>query len=316
MNETLCFVGIDVAKDACEVAIDGQLQTRRFAADETGLAELASWLQSLTPACIALEATGGWEIPFVRALQQRGLPVAVVNPRQIRDFARAMNRLAKTDRIDALTIARFATLMQPRLAEKPGENQEKLQALQTRRQQVVDMLTQEKNRLGTTRDHDIRRQIGEVIQLYEQQLKRLDGELAQRMQADPELQQNAKLLTSVPGIANVTAHALLVEMPELGTLNRRQAARLAGLAPLNRESGKFRGKRMISGGRLPIRRALYMATLAATRWNSRIREHYQHLLQQGKKKMVALTACMRKLLCILNTMLKNQQPWQEIKKTT
>ena len=316
MNAPLCFVGIDVSKERCEVAVDGQTQTRVFPADEPGLAELAAWMKSLGPTLIAMEATGGWETPFLRTLQQQGLPVAVVNPRQIRDFARAMNRLAKTDRIDALVIARFAALMQPNPAEIPGENQEKLQALQTRRQQVVDSLTQEKNRLATTRDLAIQRRIQQVIDLYDEQLQDLNRELAQCMQANPQLQQQAELLTSVPGIGAVTAHALLVEMPELGRLNRRQAARLAGLAPLNRDSGKFRGTRRISGGRTPVRRALYMATLVATRHNQRIREHYQHLLQQGKKKLVALVACMRKLLGILNTMLKNQQPWRQIEKTT
>lgn len=316
MNESLCFVGIDVAKEQCEVAVDGEHQTRSFAVNELGLNELSDWMRTLAPTLIAMEATGGCETPFLQTLQRQGWPVAVINPRQIRDFARAMNRLAKTDRIDALTIARFAALMQPNPAEIPGEHQEKLQALQTRRQQVVDSLTQEKNRLATTRDEAVQRHIRRVIEVYNEQLDELNSELSEQIKATPQMQEQAKLLTSVPGIGDVTARALLIEMPELGRLNRRQAARLAGLAPLNRDSGKFRGKRMISGGRTSVRRALYMATLVATRYNPRIRQYYQHLLQQGKKKLVALVASMRKLLSILNTMLKNQNAWRQTENLT
>lgn len=310
MSEAPCFIGVDVSKNWCDLAVDGHRQTQRFNADETGLAELTVAVKILQPKLIAMEASGGCETPFRQTLQQAGWPVAVVNPRQIRNFAGAMNQLAKTDRIDALVIARFAAMMQPNPAEIPEENQETLQALQTRRQQVVDSLTQEKNRLGTTRNAPMKRRIQQIIEVYEQQLKELNEELERCVQADAKLQQQAALLTSVPGIGDVTARALLVEMPELGRLNRRQTARLAGLAPLNRDSGKFRGKRMISGGRKSVRRALYMATLVATRHNQTIREHYQHLLHQGKKKLVALVACMRKLLNILNAILKNQQPWR------
>jgi transposase len=312
MNKPLLFVGIDVSKEWCDAAVDGRSEVQRHSADEQGLAELVSTMRAFHPKLIAMEASGGCEIPFLRALQAAGLPVAVVNPRQIRDFARAMNRLAKTDRIDAQVIARFAAMMQPSPAEIPGENQEKLKALQTRRQQVVDSLTQEKNRLTATRDRSMRRRIEQVIEVYQQQLTELNDELKQAVQADPKLQQQAELLTSVPGVGPATAHALLAEMPELGKLNRRQTASLAGLAPRNRDSGKFRGKRMISGGRRSVRRAVYMATLVATKHNPLIRAHYQRLLQQGKKKLVALIACMRKLLNILNSLLKTQQPWREI----
>ena len=312
MNKPLLFVGIDVSKEWCDAAVDGRSEVQRHSADEQGLAELVSTMRAFHPKLIAMEASGGCEIPFLRALQAAGLPVAVVNPRQIRDFARAMNRLAKTDRIDAQVIARFAAMMQPSPAEIPGENQEKLKALQTRRQQVVDSLTQEKNRLTATRDLSMRRRIEQVIEVYQQQLTELNDELKQAVQADPKLQQQAELLTSVPGVGPATAHALLAEMPELGKLNRRQTASLAGLAPRNRDSGKFRGKRMISGGRRSVRRAVYMATLVATKHHPLIRAHYQRLLQQGKKKLVALIACMRKLLNILNSLLKTQQPWREI----
>jgi transposase len=308
-SDARLFVGIDVSKDFWDVAVDGRKSVDRFATDDDGLATLVASLCKLRPTCICMEATGGWETPLVRALQEHGLAVAVVNPRQIRDFARAMNQLAKTDRIDARVIARFAALMKPALAKKPSKNQEKLRSSRTRRNQVVDMLTQEKNRLVTQRDPRMRRFITQAIDLYEQQLRQLDAEIEDLMNNDDALRQKMELLISVPGVALATASALLAEMPELGDLNRRQAARLAGLAPVNRDSGTLRGKRTIGGGRPSVRRALYMATLVATRFNPRIRAHYQHLLQNGKKKLVALTACMRKLLLILNTMLKNQQSW-------
>ena len=308
-SDARSFVGIDVSKTFWDVAVDGQKAVRRFATDEDGLAKLVAWMRKLRPTCICLEATGGWETPLVRAFQKHNLPVAVVNPRQIRDFARAMNQLAKTDRIDAQVIARFAALMKPALAKKPSENQEKLRSSRTRRNQVVDMLTQEKNRLATQRDPRMRRFIKQAIDLYEEQLRQLDDEIQDLMTGDDALRQKMELLVSVPGVAMATASALLAEMPELGDLNRREAARLAGLAPVNRDSGTLRGKRTIGGGRPSVRRALYMATLVATRHNSCIRAHYQHLLEKGKKKLVALTACMRKLLLILNAMLKNQQPW-------
>ena len=308
-SDARSFVGIDVSKKFWDVAVDGRKSVGRFATDADGMAKLVAWMRKLRPTCICLEATGGWETPLVRAFQEHGLAVAVVNPRQIRDFARAMNQLAKTDRIDAQVIARFAALMEPALAKKPSENQQKLRSLRTRRNQVVDMLTQEKNRLATQHDPHVREFIERAIDLYKEQLRQLDAEIQDLMTADVVLRQKMELLVSVPGVAMATASALLAEMPELGELNRREAARLAGLAPVNRDSGMLRGKRTIGGGRPTVRRALYMATLVATRFNPRIRAHYQHLLQQGKKKLVALTACMRKLLLILNTMLKNQQSW-------
>lgn len=302
-------VGIDVSKDYWDVAIDGENKVRRYATSPEGLKDLLGQLATLSNVRVCLEATGGWERVLVDALHHHAISVAVVNPRQIRDFARAMNQLAKTDAIDARVIARFAAMMEPTPHEKPSENQEKLRSLRTRRNQVVDMLTQEKNRLATQHDPEIRQLINRSIDWYKQQLKEIDQQIEQRIEADASLRQKAALLTSVPGVAMATASALLTEMPELGNLNRREAARLAGLAPINRDSGKMRGKRMIGGGRRTVRRALYMATLVATRFNPRIRQHYQHLLSQGKRKLVALAACMRKLLLILNTILKTNTPW-------
>lgn len=302
-------VGIDVSKDYWDVALDGQEKVRRYMATSKGLQCLLGHLATLNNVRVCLEATGGWERGLVDALHRHAISVAVVNPRQIRDFARAMNQLAKTDAIDARVISRFAALMDPTPREKSSENEDKLRALRTRRNQVVDMLTQEKNRLATQHDPEIRQLIRQAIEWYQDQLKEIDQQLQQRIEADATLRRKAALLTSVPGVAMATASALLTEMPELGKLNRREAARLAGLAPINRDSGKRRGKRMIGGGRSTVRRALYMATLVATRFNPRIRQHYQHLLSQGKKKLVALAACMRKLLLILNTMLKTNTPW-------
>jgi transposase len=313
---SVSHIGIDVSKDYWDVALDGEDQVRRYETTPEGLESLLGYLATLRKVRVCLEATGGWEGELVDALCDHAIPVAVVNPRQIRDFARAMNQLAKTDAIDARVISRFSAMMNPTPHEKPSENQEKLRALRTRRNQVVDMLTQEKNRLATQRDPEIRQLIQHAIEWYHQQLKEIDQQLEERIEADASLRQKAEVLTSVPGVAMATASALLTEMPELGKLNRREAARLAGLAPVNRDSGKMRGKRTIGGGRKTIRRALYMATLVATRFNPRIRQHYQHLLSQGKKKIVALTACMRKLLLILNSMIKNNTTWNYSTKNT
>jgi transposase len=302
------YVGIDVSKASFDVAVEGENGVQHFLAADTP--RLIAWLQSLAPAVVCLEATGGWERPLVDALHAAALPVAVVNPRQVRDFARALGQLAKTDRLDARVIARFAATMKPMLCEKPSENQDKLRGLRTRRNQVVDMLTQEKNRLGITRDLAMRDFIEQAIELYDKQLRQLEEQMQQLMSEDPELRYKAQLLTSVPGVGQVTAGTLLAEMPELGSLNRCEVAKLAGVAPINRDSGTLRGKRMIGGGRAPVRRALYMATLVASRHNPVIRDHYQHLLRRGKKKLLALNACMRKLLLILNAIVKNQQSWK------
>jgi transposase len=310
----LRYVGIDVAKEWCDVAVDGQKEVRRFQAVQAELAQLVDWMHALQPQLIVLEASGGCERPFVRALQEHDFPVAIVNPRQVRDFARSFNRLAKTDRLDALTLARFAAVVQPNPAEKPDEKEELRRALQTRRRQVVEMLVQEKNRRQALYHPGARRYLDQAIETYEQQLKQIDAELDQLLQVTPALHAKAKLLISVPGIGQVTANALLTELPELGELNRRQTARLAGLAPINRDSGKFRGTRMIGGGRTPVRRSLFMATMVAVKHNPVLRAFYQRLVAAGKKKIVALTAAMRKLLCILNAMLKTQQPWRNAPK--
>lgn len=302
-------VGVDVAKRHWDVAVSGERRVRRFVADESGLAELLSWLDELAPSLICLEATGGYETSLVEALQAHGQRLKVVNPRQVRDFARAMGELAKTDRIDAQMIARFGAVTNPEPDEPLGENQRKLRALRVRRQQMIDAITQEKNRLGVARDADSRRSLERAIDFYRQEVAEIDQRIAELTAADATLRRRVELLAAVPGVGVATAAGLLAELPEIGTLNRGQAAKLAGLAPINRDSGTLRGKRMIGGGRTGVRRALYMATLVATRFNAVIRRHYQQLLQKGKPKMVALTACMRKLLVILNAIIKNDAQW-------
>jgi transposase len=242
-------------------------------------------------------------------LQRAGFSVSVVNPRQIRDFARAMNRLAKTDRIDAHTIALFAEKIQPRETPKTSENTDKMRALRTRRQQVVDSIVREQNRLATQDDPDIRRLIQQAIDLYKKQRERIEKQLSKYLAKDVKLQQTVERLQTVPGIGETTANTLVLELPELGQLNRQQIARLAGVAPTNRDSGTLRGKRTTGGGRASVRNALFMATLVATRWNPKIRDFYQRLIKRGKPKMTALIAALRKLLTIINVMVKNQTDW-------
>jgi len=304
------WAGIDVSKRHWDVVVDGNKRVYHFDADRCGSDQLLALLNEQGVTHVCLEATGGWEQGLMAAVDEHGLRVSVVNPRQVRDFARARGQLAKTDRIDAQMIAQFGAMMQPAPSEKPPEKQQKLRSLRARRRQVSGTLVQEKNRLATQRDQDARRSIEDAIDFYQKQLESLDAQIKRLIQMDPEFQQRLALLVSVPGIGDTTAAALMADLPELGTLNRRQAARLAGLAPINRDSGTLRGKRMIGGGRATVRQGLYMATLVATKHNPVIRDFYQQLVRRGKAKMTALTACMRKLLLILNAILKDKHPWK------
>lgn len=306
-------VGIDVSKRHWDVAADGRV--RRFDADEAGLGQLTAWLDEVEPTLVCLEATGGYEALLVEGLHAHHLPTAVVNPRRVRDFARAAGQLAKTDAIDARVLARFAAAMDPQPSEPQGQNQRRLKSLRARRQQVQQTLTQEKNRLGTACDQESREWIRRSIGFLQEQLKEIDQRLAELTCQDPEFRRRCELLVSVPGVGVTTAVGLIAELPELGSLNRGQAAKLVGLAPLNRDSGTLRGKRMIGGGRSAVRKALYMATLVATRHNPVIHAHYQQMLARGKAKMTALVACMRKLLLVLNALLKNNSPWNQTKTT-
>lgn len=303
------WLGIDVSKHHWDANVEGERRVCRFVANEAGGCALLAMLDRRGVTHVCLEATGGYERQLVQMLHEANVPVSVVNPRQIRDFARARGQLAKTDQLDARIIAQYAAMMQPAASEKLPENQEKLRSLRTRRKQVSDVLVQEKNRLGTQPDRQVRLSIEEAIDFYNRQLEQLDAQIKQLMQEDQAFQQRRSLLVSVPGVGEATAAALMADLPELGTLNRREAARLAGLAPINRDSGTLRGKRMIGGGRACVRQGLYMATLVATKHNPVIRQFYQQLLRRGKAKMTALTACMRKLLLILNAIVKQNKPW-------
>lgn len=311
-----CYAGIDVSKHNLDVALDNLSSVKTFDYSTAGLQRLTEFLEQHAPQRVCLEATGGLERPLVEHLQARGFHVAVVNPRQIRDFARARNQLAKTDAIDARLIAQFAERMQPRVTPPLDEFRRKLLDLTSRRRQVRHMLVQEQNRLGTTVDQDARRMIRQALRLYEKQRLSLDERIATLIERNAQLQSQAKLLRSVPGIGPATVGTLLAELPELGQLNRQQIARLVGVAPTNRDSGTLRGKRTTGGGRVALRNALFMPTIVATQYNPRIREFYQQLLRRGKTKMVALIAAMRKLLTILNVIARTQQPWRNSPKNT
>lgn len=309
-QHTMSSVGIDVSKHNLDVALAGQPHVRSFPYTQAGLRSLIAFLRRHDPAIVCLEATGGLERALQDRLHEEELPVAVVNPRRIRDFGRAMDQLAKTDAIDARLIARFADRMQPRLTPRPAESRRKLQTLKTRRSQVKDILVQEQNRLGATADPEVRQLLEQAIGFYRTQCARLDEQIRGLIEADEQMQAKARLLRSVPGVGPVTTAVLLAELPELGELNRRQIARLVGVAPVNRDSGTLKGKRTTGGGRKQIRTALYMPIVVATQHNPKIKAFYERLVARGKLKSVALIAAMRKLLAILNVMLRNRQSWK------
>jgi transposase len=303
------FVGIDVAKQSFDVASNHTKDVRQFVYDQHGLEQLVEHLRTLSPRLIVMEATGGLERRLLHELIIAGFSVSIVNPRQIRDFAKAFNQLAKTDAIDARIIASFAEVVQPRTCELPEEYEQKLQALVTRRRQVIEARVREVNRLDRTHDADMIAMIQQAIDLYTQQLKQLNEQIEQLIEQTPALQQRAAILRSAPGIGPATTGSLIAELPELGRLNRQQIAKLVGVAPINRDSGQMRGRRTTIAGRTSVRNALYMATLVATRRNPQIAAFYQRLVSNGKPKMVAMVASMRKFLTILNLMIARQTPW-------
>lgn len=309
MTQHARFVGIDVATAQLDIAVRPTGERWTVAHDARGVAELVDRLAGLEPTLIVLEATGGYELPVLTALAARGLPVVAVNPRQVRDFGKALGRLAKTDRIDAEVLALFAERVQPAVRPLPDEAMQLLQAWRARRRQLVEMSTAEENR----RQHAppaVRRQIEKHLCWLQGQLAELERQLAERVRQSPVWRESESLLRSTPGVGPVLATTLLADVPELGTLNRRQVAALVGVAPLNRDSGTYRGRRAIWGGRAQVRSTLYMAALVATRCNGVIRAFYHRLLAAGKPKKVALTACMRKLLTILNAMMKHRTAWK------
>lgn len=308
MSTGSCFVGVDVSKDLLDVAIRPSGEGWRASNDDVGLAGLVARLEALKPEVIVLEATGGYEVPVAAALGTAKLPVAVMNPRQTRDFAKAVGTLAKTDRVDAQVLARFGEAVRPVCRPLPDAQQRELEALLARRRQLVEMLTMERNRLRSALA-SVRPRLEAHVEWLENELKGGERELRQVLQQTPLWREKDELLRSAPGVGRVLSWTLLADLPELGTLNRRQIAALVGIAPFARDSGTMRGKRAIWGGRAPVRTALYMATLVAVRHNPVLRAFYQRLLAAGKPKKVALVACMRKLLVILNAMLKHQTPW-------
>ncbi|AUX24351.1 transposase [Sorangium cellulosum] len=308
------FVGIDVSKEHLDWAMHGENAGGRLAYDEEGLQELVRRLREVQPALIVLEATGGLEMAVLAALSVASLPVAVVNPLQIRNFARATGRQAKTDRIDAKCIAHFAAAVQPPLTPMPEATTMELGLLLARRRQLVAMIVAEKNRLsGLLGPRKVARVVASIelmITMIEKELQNLDDELKIKIEQSPVWQAKDKLLRSVPGVGPGTSRTLLLDLPELGTLNRKQVAALVGVAPFNRDSGNVKGRRAIWGGRASVRSMLYMASVTAVRCNPVIRAFYDRLRAAGKPYKVAMTACMHKLLTILNAMAKAARPWQ------
>jgi transposase len=305
------FIGIDVSKARLDVAVRPSGESESVSNDEDGVKALVKRLGEIQPALIVLEATGGVERLVARALSSAELPVVVVNPRQVRDFAKATGQLAKTDSIDAGVLARFGEAVRPALRPFPDEVTLELRALITRRRQITEMIVAERNRLSGA-SKSVRKRIAAHIRWLEAELVRADKDLDQSIRQSPIWRENEDLLRSVPSIGPVVSRTLLAELPELGRLNRKQIAALVGIAPLNRDSGTLRGRRAIWGGRASVRAALYMAALVASRRNAAIRAFYKRLRHAGKAPKVALVACMRKLLTILNSMIKHKTRWSEI----
>jgi transposase len=305
---TEIYVGIDVSKTRLDSATRPTSEHWQNDNDPAGISDLVRRLQELKPVLIVVEATGGLEQPLVAALQVAELPVAVVNPRQARDFAKATGQLAKTDQLDADNLAHFGQAVKPEPRRLPDEQTQLLAALLTRRRQLVEMMTAERNRLKSAPTVTAER-ITKHIDWLQSELVEVDQELGQQLQQSEPWQAKADLLQSTPGIGPITTYTLLAELPELGQLNRKQIAALVGVAPLNNDSGQKRGRRIIWGGRASVRTTLYMATLTAVQHNPTIKAFYKHLLEAGKPKKVALTAALRKLLTILNTMVKNNSHW-------
>lgn len=311
-TRTAIWVGIDVAKDKFDVQVRPSQENWQASNDESGIQDTLRRIGKLSqpPQLVVMEATGGYEMAIAAGLAVAGLSVAVVNPRQVRDFAKGLGLLAKTDRIDAAVLARFAEVVQPVARALADEQAQTMTALVTRRRQVVNMLTAERNRFSQahpTARGDIRRH----LDWLSEELTRLDSRLADLIRSTPIWREKDDLLRSAKGVGPVLSTTLLATLPELGSLSRQKVAALVGVAPFNRDSGKYSGQRAIWGGRTEVRNVLYMATVSAIRWNPVIRDFYQRLLKAGKPKLVALVACMRKLLVTLNAMLKTKSPWQD-----
>jgi len=315
-EQTALAVGIDVSKGKLDVDLAPTREPRQFVNASAGHVALVEWLSQVDIRIIVIEATGGYERSIVAELAAAGMPVVVINPRQARDFARAQGRLAKTDPIDAAVLADFGLAINPPQRPLPSAELLEIQEKLARRRQVVAMITSENNRLEHAAARTVRRSIEAVLKLLQKQLRQIEEDLDQTIRGSEVWQDKANLLESVPGVGPQTSRTLLFQLPELGECSRQEIAALVGVAPMNRDSGIFRGRRTIRGGRGEVRASLYMATLSASRHNDKIHAHYQHLLATGKSKKLALTACMRKLLTMLNAMVRDHKPWKPVPRGT
>jgi transposase len=303
------FVGIDVSQDGLDVHVRPEGTARQFANTSEGIAEVLAWLGPLAPTLVVIEASGGYENEVVTTLSLGALPVALINPKRVRDFAKARGRLAKTDAIDAAVLADFAETFRPPVRALPDADAQKLQALLTRRVQLIQMRTMEKNRLAALSDSRVRRSVQNVIRTLDREIRQADQDLGQAIRASAVWAAKDELLQSIPGIGPVVSRTLLIEMPELGTLSRQQAAALVGVAPMNRESGQYRGKRMIQGGRALVRSMLYLASQAARQGNAVLAAFAERLKAAGKAPKVIRIALARKLVVIANAVLRNNTAW-------
>jgi transposase len=308
-----CYVGVDVSKARLDVAVRPTGERYSVANDPEGIETLLGGLEEVDPPkLVVLEATGGFERPAAMAIAASGIPVAVVHPRKVRDFAKATGTLAKTDRIDAYVLARFAEALKPEPKALPDEEAVLLGEIIDRRRQLIGMLVAENNRLSATVSSPVKKRVRAHLRWLEKEIKRAERDLEDVVEASPVWRENEALLRSVPGVGPTLARTLLAELPELGTLTHKRLCALVGVAPFNRDSGRMRGKREVWGGRARVRSALYMSAMVASRYNPLIRQFYERLVEAGKPKKVALVACMRKLLSILNAMMRDQTPWRSI----
>jgi len=303
------FVGIDVSKTALDVCVQPSGQALHVAYDEAGIGRIVECLQEARPALIVMEATGGLEIRLASELASAGWPVAVINPRQARDFAKATGQLAKTDRVDALVLAAFAKAIRPQARPLKDADTRALNDMVSRRRQLIAMRVQETLRLGTAASMPLQKSLNKHIAWLDKQIAEVDGDLSKRLRGSDVWRAKDDLLRAIPGVGAITSLTMLAKCPELGTLNRREIAALAGVAPLANDSGRHRGKRFIWGGRAEVRAVLYMATVSAIRCNDTIKTFAERLKKAGKPPKVVIVACMRKLLTIMNAMLKNNAAW-------
>jgi transposase len=304
------YIGIDVSKDRLDVHVRPSDEAFAVGRDGEGLAALTERVGLLDPYLVVLEATGGFELTVAAALVAAGIPLAVVNPRQIRDFARATGQLAKTDALDAKAIARFAEAVRPEPRAVPDEQAQALGELVARRRQVIEMMTAERNRRRQLTNRRLIKSVDRLLAVLLKELAELDRDVGDGIRGTPAWRERDQLLRSVPGVGNIVSRTLIADLPELGSLDRKQIAALVGVAPLNRDSGKMRGRRTIWGGRANVRSTLYMAALVASRHNPVLAAFYQRLVSAGKAKKLAITAVMRKLLTILNAIVRDRRPWQ------